>query len=150
MENMEWDIGQFEQIDNEFNYLKSHAIKIGVIGEDSIDGVSVQDYALWNEYGTIYIPSRPFFRKALISRKAQREITEFMQALFNSVIQGSMTGEQMLRAVGDHCKARLVESIKNGGWQSNKASTLKYKNQSQPLIDSGTLIGSIDYEIVGA
>lgn len=145
---VEWSIEQFEQIDRELAYLKGHAIRVGVLGDGSADGVSVQDYAIWNEYGTVYIPSRPFFRKALASRRAQREITELMQSLFERVIHNGMTGEQMLRTVGEYCKARVIESIKNSGWQSNKASTLKYKNQSQPLIDTGTLIDSIDFEII--
>lgn len=146
---MEWNIEQFEQIDKELVYLKSHAVRVGVLGHEITDGVSIQDYAVWNEYGTLRIPSRPFFRKALATRKAQREITELMQSLFNELIQGGKTGEQMLRIVGEYCKARLIESIKGGGWESNKASTLKYKNQSQPLIDTTTLISSIYYMIEG-
>ena len=145
---MEWDLGQFEQIDKEFEYLKNHSIKVGVIGEENIGGVSVQDYAVWNEYGTIYIPSRPFFRKALASRRAQREITELMQSLLNRVIQEGMTGEQMLRTIGEYCKARLVESINSGGWQENKGKKKKKKNQSKPLVDTGTLIGAFDFEII--
>ena len=147
-EAMEWNIEQFEQLDKEIEYLKSHSVEIGILGDESSGGVSVRDYAIWNEYGTIYIPSRPFFRKALASRKAQREINEFMQGLFGKVIQGSLTGEQMLRTVGEYCKARLVESVNSGGWQGNKASTLKKKNQSKPLIDTGALISSFDFQIV--
>lgn len=145
---MEWNIEQFEQIDKELEYLKSHSIKVGVIGEESSEGVSIQDYAIWNEYGTVFIPSRPFFRKALASRRAQREISELMQSLFNQVIQSELTGEQMLKTVGQYCKARLVESVNSGGWQANKASTLKRKNQSKPLIDTGTLISAFDFEII--
>ena len=146
---MEWQLDGLEKLDKELSYLRSHGVKIGVLGDDSKDGVSIQDYAIWNEYGTVWIPSRPFFRKALMSRRGQRQITELMNKLFDQLKEGNISGHDFLRVVGEHCKAKLVESITSGGWQANKETTLKYKNQSQPLIDTSSLVSSIDYEIVG-
>ena len=66
------DLSGFDDLDKELEIIANTTIKVGVLGEDKVDGVSVQEYAIWNEYGTIYIPSRPFFRVACMSRKAQR------------------------------------------------------------------------------
>ena len=77
------DLSGFDDLDKELEIIANTTIKVGVLGEDKVDGVSVQEYAIWNEYGTIYIPSRPFFRVACMSRKAQREIKAYMNKRIN-------------------------------------------------------------------
>ena len=68
-----------EKLDKELKYLSSHAVKVGVLGDGSNNGVSVQDYAIFNEYGTSRgIPPRPFFRLSVGTANAQNEIKEWL------------------------------------------------------------------------
>ena len=38
-----------EKLDKELKYLQTHAVKVGVLGNGSANGISVQDYAIFNE-----------------------------------------------------------------------------------------------------
>ena len=62
MAEIVYELEGLEKLDKELKYLSSHAVKVGVLGDGSNNGVSVQDYAIFNEYGTSRgIPPRPFF-----------------------------------------------------------------------------------------
>ena len=68
-----------EKLDKELKYLQAHAVKVGVLGNGSTNGISVQDYAIFNEYGTSRIPARPFFRLSVGTANAQNEIKNVYQ-----------------------------------------------------------------------
>ncbi len=137
------------KVEKELNYIQSHRIKVGVLGDGTGEGgKSVQEYAMYVEYGTSTIPRRPFFRKEMVTARAKKEITDYMNNLIGNVCNGSLTGAQFWNSVGLYCKARVIKSLRNGGWAANAASTLKYKDGSQPLINTGTLVDSIDFEVI--
>ena len=98
-----------EKLDKELKYLSSHAVKVGVLGNGSNNGVSVQDYAVFNEYGTSRgIPPRPFFRLSVGTANAQNEIKEYMKNQVEQIIQGGMTGQQAYENLGEF----VVQKIK--------------------------------------
>ena len=69
----------FTRVQEELEYIQSHGVKVGVLGDGTSEGgKSVQEYAMYVEYGTVHIPRRPFFRKEMITARAQREISEYM------------------------------------------------------------------------
>ncbi|GAG65902.1 unnamed protein product, partial [marine sediment metagenome] len=70
---------KLDKIDKEIKYLQKHGIKMGIFGkkaEEKQKGVKIIDYAVHLEYGTIYMPERPFFRKATQFRKNKKLILE--------------------------------------------------------------------------
>ena len=87
------ELGDLERLQKELEYLQTHAIRVGVLGNDSTNGVSVQEYAIFNEYGTSYIPSRPFFRLSVGTQKAQNEIREYLNAQIENIVN-----EELYRA----------------------------------------------------
>ena len=103
-------------------------VKVGIQSdtEDYSDGVSVVDVAVWNEYGTDKIPSRPFIRQCFKdnSDEALTRLSELAQKT----------------ALGDDPKRDFP-------WAPNAKSTEDRKDSSRPLIDSGHLIKSIRYKV---
>ena len=144
------ELGDLERLQKELEYLQTHAVKVGVLGNGSADGISVQDYAIFNEYGTSKIPARPFFRLSVGTAKAQNEIKEYMKSQVDRIVEGEMTGQQAYENLGTFVVQKIKKTIMSGNFAPNNPKTIKMKGQSTPLIDTHSLFRSINYEIVGA
>ena len=143
------ELGDLERLQKELEYLQTHAVKVGVLGNGSTNGVSVQEYAIFNEYGTNHIPSRPFFRLSVGTQKAQNEIKEYLNAQIENIVSGGLTGQGAYENLGTFVVQKIKKTIMSGNFAPNDAKTIKRKGQSTPLIDTHSLYHSIDYEIVG-
>lgn len=142
-----------EKMDKELKYLQTHAVKVGVLwsGGSLKSNTDVQDYAIFNEYGTSRgIPPRPFFRLSVGTANAQNEIKEYMKSQVEQIIRGGMTGQQTYENLGTFVVQKIKKTIMSGNFAPNDPKTVKAKGQSAPLIDTHSLFHSIDYEIVGA
>lgn len=131
----------------QLEYLKKHYIIVGVIGEDFIDGVSVKDYAIYNEYGTLRIPSRPFFRTAVDTQQARNDIKNYMKMQLQEIISRTKTGEQALNSIGLYIVGKIKNNIVNGNFTPNSPKTIKIKGKDTVLRDTGTLLRNISFEI---
>lgn len=145
-----------KKIDKTLEELKSKRLLVGVLGEGvnspQEGGVTILQYAVFNEYGTSTIPARPFFRTATKTRKSIREIQEFIVKQVEQVVRGNKNSDMALNSIGLYVTGRIQKSIKSGNWEANAESTKKRKIKKggtlkSPLIDSGSLIKSIYYEI---
>ena len=140
-----------EELQKELDYIKSHAVKVGVLGKNGAGEMKneialIQEYAIYNEYGTI---SRPFFRLSVATSKAQKEIMDFMSGEIEKVVNGEMTGLQYYESIGTFVVKRIKDKIRTYGFKPNHSYTIKKKNSSKPLMDTHSLYNSISYEIVG-
>ena len=109
------------------------------------DGKPVAMIAAINESGapSRNIPPRPFFR-TMIAKKSG----EWPDAISGLLKRTDYNVDETLRVTGEAIQGQLIDSIENGGWIPNKPSTLARKHGEQPLIDTGTMINSVRYEIV--
>lgn len=144
---IEKDFTDFEKLDRELQYVRENKIIIGFLSEKYINGVNVQRYASYNEFGAVYIPARPFFRRATATRKATRIIEEYIKSQVEQVLELKKTGKQAMQSIGLFVVGQIQTSIVRGDWQVNSASTVKKKGKSNPLIDTGTMISSVNFEI---
>ncbi|HBJ79735.1 MULTISPECIES: hypothetical protein [Fusobacterium] len=144
-----------KKVNTNLEKLKSKKIIVGIIGNNpdapKDGGLTIRQYAELNEYGTSTIPARPFFRTATQTRKSQRLIKERIDKEVKTVIKDQKSPEQALNAIGLFIKGRIQVSLK-AGWTPNKPSTQKRKRKKNggikpPLIDTGDLMKSIDYQI---
>ena len=120
-------------------------VRVGIIEQanyDGSDGESVAQVAFWNEYGTATVPPRPFFRNTIAEHKDEwpKQATALMEA-------GSGDVRQTLELMGEGVKGQIVETIQAFREPPNAAATVKKKGFDKPLIDTGTLWRSIDYEV---
>lgn len=116
-------------------------------GDESQAGKKVAEVAYWNEYGTQKIPARPFFRNTIEEKKE-----EWVQAVASEVKRGQSI-ENALTAVGDNITADIVDTIKQGIEPALSETTLanrkkKGHTSTTPLMDSMTLIKTIDFEVI--
>ena len=150
MAEIVYELEGLEKLDKELKYLSSHAVKVGVLGDGSNNGVSVQDYAVFNEYGTSRgIPPRPFFRLSVGTAK------EYMKNQVEQIIQGGMTGQQAYENLGEFVVQKIKKTIASGNFAALDPKTIKIRqkkgnNSTKPLMDTHSLYESINYEIVGA
>ena len=120
-------------------------VRVGIIAQanyDGSDGESVAQVAFWNEYGTATIPPRPFFRNTIAQHKDEwpKQAAALMEANGGDV-------RQTLELMGEGVKGQIVETIQNLQTPPNASATVKKKGFDKPLIDTGTLWRSIDYEV---
>ena len=142
---------QLDKIEKELDYLKTHTVWVGFVGGEAdkkVDGVAIYMYANFNEYGGGNTPSRPFFRTALNNNR--KYIKEQLKELLGKVATGKITGETALKSIGLEVQGLIQDSIKNGNWEKNADSTIAAKNGSgQPLIDTGSMLRAVSFEIRG-
>ena len=146
-----YQLEALEKLDKELKYLSSHAVKVGVLwsGGSLKSNTDVQEYAIFNEYGTSKIPARPFFRLSVGTANAQNEIKEYMKQQVEQIIQGGISAQQAYENLGTFVVQKIKKTIMSGNFAANDPKTVKAKGQSTPLIDTHSLFHSIDYEIVG-
>ena len=149
MAEIVYELEGLKKLDKELKYLQSHAVKVGVLGNGSNNGVSIQEYAIYNEYGTSHIPKRPFFRLSVGTANAQKEIKEYMKSQVDRIVEGEITGQQAYENLGTFVVQKIKKTIASGNFAPLDPKTIKRKGHSNPLIDTHSLYESIDYEIVG-
>ncbi|UOO77930.1 hypothetical protein LVJ85_05570 [Neisseria sp. Dent CA1/247] len=121
----------------------SGKVRVGIIQQSTYeDGQSVAQVAYWNEYGTAHIPPRPFFRQTIAEHKD--EWSDKAAAILRETDGDT---QATLAMMGEGVKGQVVETIQNFRDPPNAPSTERKKGFNKPLIDTGTLWRSIDYEM---
>lgn len=113
-------------------------------GKQYPDGLEVAENAIIQNYGApkAGIPARPFFDNCI------KENEDKWTKRFVELVSNGMSSEQALNIIGEMIKTDLQNSITNGKWEPNAPSTVKRKKSSKPLIDTGTMLGSIHKQII--
>ena len=107
------------------------------------DGTPVAAVAAWNEFGTKTIPERPFFRRALA--EAERGVSNILAKGIET--KKMVVGEQLAGRVGAHVQGKIRDSITALKEPPNAPETVRRKGSSNPLLDTGTLRNSVDWEV---
>lgn len=108
------------------------------------DGQQVAMVAAANEFGNPANnqPPRPFFRNMIADKKDNwpDDIGRIAQAT-------GFDGEQTLGLVGEHIKGQLQQSIRELMEPPLSPVTIEKKGFDKPLIDTGHMLNSVDYDI---
>lgn len=94
---------------------------------------------------TIRIPERPFLRNGYDSKKDE-VVSESEQTLAD-VLGGNMAPQQFLEMVGLLLKSGIQDYARDLSSPANSGFTVERKGSSNPLIDTGDMIGAIDYRV---
>ena len=127
----------------------------GVLGgATNEDGVSVAEYAAFNEYGTTEIPKRSFLRTTMADN------AEKYAGILGGALRGfaSSGGNEpvgrALTAVGREMETDVIEKIKSNVPPPNAPAT-KARKEARPgggysgtLFDTGTMLGSVAFELL--
>jgi hypothetical protein len=144
------DTNNTDNLLKRLNELYSKKITVGVHGDVGDD---IFDRATWNEFGTHdakgkeLIPERSFIRAGYDKNKAK--IKRDTEKLTQKVIAMELKPQTAAKLLGDVTKGYIQEYAINLKVPANKYSTILKKGSSNPLVDTGQMIGSIDYKIEG-
>lgn len=127
--------------------MKNMEVRIGYqAGEAEHDGVDMCEIAMYNELGTVHIPSRPFMRNAVDNHVD--ETVEHLKQWIDKVIHGKMLASELMMNMGMLVKGLIQEEIAKGDFEPNAPETIRRKGSDTPLIDTGAMRESVNYRIV--
>lgn len=164
------------QIDENLSNLKNtqkvlseyakNKVKVGVLGGNHpVSGKSFAEIGIFHEFGTVSdvtfvykgktitihgVPSRSFIRVPFKRFKAKKEayIEMVKLKMLEDVQKGKYTGSAYAFA-GERIKALMQDEFFNNDWVENRSKEyVELKGSSTPLMDTGALVSSINYEVV--
>lgn len=106
------------------------------------DGTPVAAVALWQDFGTSTIPSRPFFRNMVATKSVgwPRAVALNLKATDYDI---TVTLGRMGLGIRD----QLQESIRQTNSPPLAKSTIRRKGFAKPLIDTSHMINSADFNV---
>lgn len=151
----------FKKFMAEVSKMQDAYVKVGYpVGMEKHDNSneSITAIALKMEYGDknnklfgrkAPIPPRPFFSNAF--EKAREKIAQRVRQYADLIFLGRITTERALRLIGAEFKGDIQTEIKSGTYEPLSAYTIAHrrKNTTKPLIDTGQLRQSVQYEVGG-
>ena len=93
----------------------------------------------------IVIPERAFLRNGFDEGKD--EVLSNTQQLIGDVVGGTMTAEQFCEIVGLLLKGKIQDYARDLNSPPNHPYTVANKGSSNPLINTGDMIGAITYRV---
>lgn len=93
----------------------------------------------------ITIPERAFLRNGYDESKD--EVIAKAEAVLGDVIGGTMSDNQLFEIIGLLMKSRIQDYARNLQSPPNHPYTVEKKGSSNPLVDTGDMIGSISYKV---
>lgn len=114
-------------------------------------GMSVVEIGAVHEYGGGNVPQRSFLRAPFRIKEAN--ISKALSISFKAVLDEGKDPETQLEKVGaflQNVSKGAFTSMGYGTWQALTPGTISGKGSSKPLFDTGTLRGSITYEVRNA
>lgn len=124
-------------------------VKVGVLGRN--DSRAGEDFgnvrlAITHEYG-LGVPERPFLRGT--AERMGYAWQKLLEQLGQGVITGKLSTDRALAILGLRAANDVKATIQNSlGLAPNAPATIEAKGSSRPLIDTGRLVGSIDFDVV--
>ncbi|MBQ1758964.1 MAG: hypothetical protein IIZ94_04695 [Prevotella sp.] len=124
-------------------------------------GPSVAQVARWNEFGTPYIPARPFFRPVVHGQRT--ELVQELRRMYQDALRNNKDTLAVLNLFGEDVEGRIRVSIGNvwtppnapitiyGGWLRRKGHKPVYiegKGEGKkPLQNTLVLKDSVSHEV---
>lgn len=122
---------------------KAGSVEVGFINRATYPGgTSVAAVAAYNEFGTSSIPPRPFFRNAIRENSAKWPVN-LMTALKNT----DYDAQASLGLVGQEISEEVQASIRSNTPPPLADATVKAKGFDTTLIDTGTLLKNVTYNV---
>lgn len=135
----------FDNIVRQALKLDGKGVKVGIRrGKGAHDGTDMLDIAVYNHFGTATIPARPFVSDC--AEKNAGQIQEAQKRLVYRVYQGSLSADGALAQLGAWYVNVQKGHILHGGWTPNAPATVKRKGSNKPLVDTGQLVNTVDWE----
>ncbi len=133
----------FDKVRKALKAAGSRAVKVGVLGAEGSDTVLVATY---NEFGTETIPERSFLRSTMNTNRAKYR--KGLQRALEAIIDGDLDPDRALGLIGLEIVKDIQATITELADPPNAEATIRKKGSSNPLIDTGRLRQSIQFDVV--
>lgn len=120
-------------------------LKVGFLSKAKYpDGTPVALVAAVQDYGAprAGIPPRPFFRNMVKAKSP-----EWPKAIAGLLKTHDYDATVVLRLTGEAIKGQLQASIRDTNAPPLKPATIKRKGFAKPLVDTGQMLNSVDYNV---
>jgi hypothetical protein len=120
-------------------------LRVGFLeGATYPDGKPVAMIAAIQEFGApkAGIPPRPFFRNMIDAKSP-----EWPKAIAGLLKSNGMDSHKALQLAGEAIAGQLRQSIVDTNEPPLKPATIRRKGSEKPLVDTGHMLNSVDYEI---
>jgi len=107
------------------------------------DGTQVAAVAAFQDFGTGTIPPRPFFRNMVAAKSP-----EWPKGIATQLRLTNYNVPLTLQRTGAAIQGQLKQSIQDTNAPPLARSTVRRKGFDKPLIDTGLMWRSVDYEVV--
>jgi len=126
---------------------KPMGVFVGILDEDAQQAhgdSTLGQVAIYNEFGTSKIPSRPFIRGPFDAHEGYRSL---VTSLMKRMVDGAITIESALNILGAAVAQGMIKGINSHTYAENAESTADRKLSDTPLVDTGDLRDHITYKI---
>ena len=130
------------------NEIGSYCIKAGILESNNpvgANGIPVAEYGLANEYGTDRIPARPFIGSTVDEQQGLWLDTVAKKA--PDICTWKVSINTVVDTLGKKIKVAIKDQIKFISIPKNAPETVEKKGFDDPLIDTGLMLNTIDYEV---
>ncbi|KHD86371.1 hypothetical protein NG54_03385 [Heyndrickxia ginsengihumi] len=166
------DVNNIDKMVKNVNQLKGRHIKVGVFGNEKHKDSDIEmvDLARIHEYGcdiqvtpkmrawfayngypmkpettVIHIPERSFLRSGYDENIDS--ITKKIKEMMPDVIAAEVDPDMFMDAIGEEFAGLIQKKLKSIDSPPNTKMTLQRKDSTNPLQDSGQLVGAIRHEV---
>ena len=138
------DTNNTDKLLKQLESLFKKEITVGLHGDV---GGDILSRGIYNEFGTKNIPERSFIRAGYDTEK--KNIINDAEKLTRKVVAMEIKPSTAANLLGDATKGRIQEFAIDLRDPPNAQSTIDAKGSSNPLVDTGQMIGAIDYKVKG-
>lgn len=104
---------------------------------------SVAQAAFWNEFGTKWMPARPFMRTTIANKSSK-----WGDSLAYVLKASGYDAKKAFTSMGQGIQGQIKQTIRDWTDPPNAPLTVKIKGFNKPLTDEGILQQHIDYEVL--
>ena len=137
----------WQAIKREVEKAQGQIVAVGILSGESNDGVSIAEYATYNEYGTKHIPSRPFM--AISFDEGRAEIDADFKRQTDALVTGKATANAALTIIGQKHVTRIKKTItgRNIPPPLSPKTIARKKGSSKTLVDTGAMVNAVQIEL---
>ena len=137
----------WQAIKREVEKAQCQIVAVGILSGSANDGVSIAEYATYNEYGTKHIPSRPFM--AISFDEGRAEIDADFKRQTDALVTGKATANAALTIIGQKHVTRIKKTItgRNIPPPLSPQTVARKKGSSKTLVDTGAMVNAVQIEL---
>ena len=137
----------WQAIKREVEKAQGQIVAVGILSGPSNDGVSIAEYATYNEYGTKNIPSRPFM--AISFDEGRADIDADFKQQGDKLVTGKTTAAAALTIIGQKHVTRIKKTItgRNIPPPLSPKTVAAKKGSTKTLVDTSAMVNAVQIEL---